>query len=143
VRAVNRTYDVRLAGEATIDGKPCWHLTLAPLGNPGTYRLRDLWVDEATYQTRQLVTQGNFTAKETGAGKWTVSYTQSGDSWLLSREISNGPVNDGTGHFDTVTVEFLEVASDRFDTLDFGISGATKDDEVIEPPESVPQNVKP
>jgi len=139
VRAVRRIYDVRLAGEETIDGSACWHLTLKPLGNPGTYRLRDLWVDEATYQTRQLVTDGNFTGKETGSGRWTVSYAHSGDAWYLSREVSNGSVSDGTGRFDSVSVEFLDVAPDRFETLDFGISGATKDVEVIEPPEFVPQ----
>jgi hypothetical protein len=139
VRAVRRTYDVRLAGETTIDGSLCWHLSLTPLGNPGTYRLRDLWVDEATYQTRQLVTDGNFTGKETGSGKWTVSYAQSGAWWFLSREVSQSPVRDGTGHFDSVSVDFLDVAADRFETLDFGISGSTKDVEVTEPAEHLPQ----
>jgi hypothetical protein len=34
VRAIARTYDVRLAGEESVDGSACWHLTLRPLGNP-------------------------------------------------------------------------------------------------------------
>jgi hypothetical protein len=135
VRAVRRTYDVRLAGEATIDGSPCWHLTLSPLGNPGTYRLRDLWVDEGTYQTRQLVTDGNFTGKETGSGKWVVSYAQSGDRWFLAREVSEQLVHDGTGRYDSISVEFLDVVPDRFETLDFGVSGSKDDVEVTEPPE--------
>jgi len=135
VRAVRRTYDVRLGGEATVDGSPCWHLTLTPLGNPGTYRLRDLWVDEASYQTRQLVTDGNFTGKETGSGRWTVAYAQAGDRWFLAREVSNEPVHDGTGRYDSVSIEFLDVVPDRFETLDFGISGSTTDVEVTEPPE--------
>ncbi len=94
VRAVSRTYDVRLAGEENVDDSACWHLMLHPLGNPGTYRVRDLWVDEQSYETRKLVTDGNFTLKETGTGLWTVTYAKSGDSWYITSEISQGPVSE-------------------------------------------------
>jgi len=137
VRATSRYYDVRLAGEERIDGYPCFHLTLAPLGNPGRYRLRDLWVDESNYQTRRLVTDGNFTAKETGSGKWTVSYKQLGDAWYLSDELSQGSVADGAGTFDHVDVQFFNVVADPHDNLDFGISSATKDAELVEPPDTL------
>jgi hypothetical protein len=140
VRAVARVYDVRLAGEERIDGYPCFHLTLAPLGNPGRYRLRDLWVDETNYQTRQLVTDGNFTSKETGSGKWTVSYKQSGDAWYLSDEISQDPITDGGTKYDHVDVQFFNVVADPHDNLDFGLSSGVssdgKDADVIEPPDT-------
>lgn len=135
VRAVARTYDVRLAGEEEVDGKPCWHLTLLPLGNPGTYRVRDLWVDESSYQTRRLVTHGNFTGKQTASSDWTVSYVQSGDSWYLSSESSKEPVNDALGRFERVAVQFVDVAADPHENLAFGISGSAKDVELVEPPE--------
>jgi len=133
VRAVARKYDVRLADDESVDGYPCWHLKLTPLGNPGTYRLRDLWVDKSSYQTRRLVTDGNFTGKETGSGRWTVSYVQDGDAWYLSTEISEQPVSDETGRFDRVAVEFVNVIADPHEILDFGISGSTKDIELEEP----------
>ena len=137
VRATARVYDVRIAGEERIDGYPCFHLTLAPLGNPGRYRLRDLWVDETSYQTRQLVTDGNFTLKETGSGKWTVSYKQTGDAWYLSDELSHDAVTDGTGTFDHVDVQFFNVTADPHDNLDFGISSAPTETLVTEPPETL------
>ena len=130
-----RVYDVRLAGEEHIDGYPCFHLTLAPLGNPGRYRLRDLWVDETSYQTRQLVTDGNFTLKETGAGKWTVTYKQLGDAWYLSDELSQNPVDDVTGTFTHVDVQFFNVVADPHENLDFGISSDANDKQVLEPPD--------
>lgn len=133
VRAYARTYDVRIVGEEPIDGNACWHLTLVPLGNPGRYRLRDLWVDESSYQTRRLVTDGNFTGKETGSGKWTVTYAQLRDAWYLDTEISQGPVYDATGTFQRVTVQFVNVAADPHENLDFGLSGSTHDIEVVEP----------
>jgi hypothetical protein len=70
-------------------------------------------------QTRQLVTDGNFTLKETGSGKWTVSYKQIGDAWYLADELSQGSVDDGTGTFEHVDVQFFN------------------DTEVTEPPDSL------
>jgi hypothetical protein len=137
-RAVSRKYDVRLAGEESVDGSACWHLTLRPLGNRGTYRVRDLWVDEQSYQTRKLVTDGNFTRKETGSGLWTVSYVQSGDAWYLASEISQGPVSVDTGRYDRVAVEFVGVRADPHENLDFGLAGSAEDDVVVEPDDSAP-----
>jgi hypothetical protein len=133
VRAVLRTYDVRLAGQESVDGNACWHLTLRPLGNPGTYRVRDLWVDEQSYQTRKLVTDGNFTRKETGSGLWTVTYVRSGDAWYLENEVSQGPVDDDTGRYDHIAVQFVGPAADPHENLDFGLAGSSDNDLVVEP----------
>jgi hypothetical protein len=138
VRAVSRTYDVRLAGEEDVDGSACWHLTLRPLGNPGTYRVRDLWVDEQSYQTRKLVTDGNFTRKETGSGRWTVAYVQSGDAWYLDNEVSQGPFSDDSGSYEHIAVQFLGVAADPHENLDFGLAGSSQNDLIVEPDDSLP-----
>jgi hypothetical protein len=138
VRAESRTYDVHLAGEESVDGSLCWHLTLRPLGNPGTYRVRDLWVDEDSYQTRKLVTDGNFTRKETGAGRWTVTYAQSGDAWYLKNEISERPFGDAAGQYDHVAVQFLDVAADPHENLDFGLAGSAQNDLIVEPDDPLP-----
>lgn len=137
VLAVSRTYDVRLAGEESVDDSACWHLTLRPLGNPGTYRVRDLWVDEQSYQTRKLVTDGNFTRKETGSGLWTVTYVHSGDAWYLENEVSQGPVSDDV-RYDQVAVQFVGVAADPHENLDFGLAGSSQNDVVVEPGDFVP-----
>jgi hypothetical protein len=133
VTAVHRNYDVRLAGEETVAGRLCWHLALKPLGNPGTYRVRDLYVEEATDQTVRLRTDGNFTAKETGSGLWTVDYAQSDGSWYLTNETSDGPVDTDAGHFDKVAVQFVDVRSDVGENLDFGLSGSDDVPVLIEP----------
>ena len=44
-------------------------------------------------------------------------------------------MHDGTGRYDSISVEFLDVVPDRFETLDFGVSGSKDDVEVTEPPE--------
>jgi hypothetical protein len=133
VSAVRRNYDVRLAGEETIDGRACWHLTLKPLGNPGTYRVRDLYVDEATNQTVRLKTDGNFTLHATGSGLWTVDYALIDGSWYISDEQSDGPVENDAGHFDRVDVKFVDIKPDVRENLDFGIGGDS-DVPVVEEP---------
>jgi hypothetical protein len=138
VRAESRTYDVRLVGEESVDGNPCWHLALRPLGNPGTYRVRDLWVDEQSYQTRKLVTDGNFTRKETGSGLWTVTYVQSGDAWYLENEVSQRPFDDAAGRYDHIAVQFVGVTADAHENLDFGLAGSTQNDLIVEPEDPVP-----
>jgi hypothetical protein len=133
VTAVKRNYDVRLAGEETIDGRACWHLTLKPLGNPGTYRVRELYVEEATNQTVRLRTDGNFTAKATGSGSWTVNYAELDGSWYLADETSDGPVASDDGDFDKVEVRFVDIRSDVRENLDFGVPGVEDAQPLVEP----------
>ncbi len=124
VTARKRNYEAHLAGEETIDGHPCRHLTLVPLGNPGTYRVRDVYVDETSDQIVRLRTDGNFGAKETGKGFWTVTFAESDGTWYLSDESSEGPVDTDAGSFDRIDVRFVDVTSDLHENLDFGLSGA-------------------
>lgn len=52
VRALH--YTVTLDGEQAVDDHACYHLLLAPIGNPDYYPLRAIWVDEITYDARKL-----------------------------------------------------------------------------------------
>ena len=135
VSASARNYDVRLVAEESVDGTVCWHLRLRPLGNPGKYRLRDLWVEEKSYQTIRLRTDGNFTAKETGSGIWSVAYTQIDGSWYITSEVSNGPVDCADGVYDHIAVQFTNIAADPHEVLDFEVGGTTDETELVEPPQ--------
>jgi hypothetical protein len=62
VTAVDRAYDITLAGTETVRGYTCWHLRLRPLRDPQQYRLRELWIDEASYEVVRLVYAQPFNA---------------------------------------------------------------------------------
>jgi len=134
VSVAKRNYDVRYAGEETVGDRACYHLTLKPLGNPGTYRIRDLYVEETSNQIVRLRTDGNFTSKTTGSGLWTVDYAQIGDSWYLADEAFDGPVDTDAGHFDRLDVRFVDAASDLHENLDFGLSKFDEIPPLEEPP---------
>jgi len=54
VRAVDRAYDISLAGVTTIGAHSVYHLRLRPLRNPQQFPLRELWVDTSTYDVVRL-----------------------------------------------------------------------------------------
>ncbi len=54
VVSVGRAYDAILAGVETIEGRPAYHLTLRPLGDPQRLPLRDLWVDTQSFEVDAL-----------------------------------------------------------------------------------------
>jgi hypothetical protein len=66
VTSVAQVYDIQLVGEETIDGHLCYHLKLRPLLDPYEYPLRDLWVDESTYNIVALTYAWNFGNNHSG-----------------------------------------------------------------------------
>ena len=54
VTANSHAYDIALVGEESVEGWRCYHLRMRPRLDPDRYPLRDLWVDEATFQLVQL-----------------------------------------------------------------------------------------
>jgi hypothetical protein len=54
VAAVDRAYEITLAGTDTVGTRHCYHLRLRPLRDPQSYPLRDLWVDTTTYDIVRL-----------------------------------------------------------------------------------------
>lgn len=67
VTAKGHVYDVALAGEERIDGRPCYHLTFHPEIAPDRYPLRDVWVDESTFEVVQLTYERPYDEEHTHA----------------------------------------------------------------------------
>jgi hypothetical protein len=54
VTAVDRAYEITLAGTEAIGACTCYHLHLRPLRDPQSYPLRELWVDTTSYDVVRL-----------------------------------------------------------------------------------------
>lgn len=100
-------YRIVLAGIENVGGHADYHLALTPLREPQRYRLRDVWVDEATYATDRLRVAGNFLGGGTASVPWTVDFSQHGGAQYIAQETSDEPINDW---FDRITVSFEDVA---------------------------------
>ena len=62
VSAVDRAYDITLAGIETVGERRCYHLRLRPLRDPTTYPLRDLWIDATSDDVVRLTYAQPFNA---------------------------------------------------------------------------------
>jgi hypothetical protein len=67
VTANSHAYDIALAGDESIDGRHCYHLTLHPRADPQRYPLRELWVEESSSQVVQLTYARPYVERDTWA----------------------------------------------------------------------------
>ncbi len=71
VTANSHAYDIALAGEENIAGRRSYHLKLHPRAEPERYPLRDLWVEESTFEVVALTYARPYDERDTWAS---VSY---------------------------------------------------------------------
>ncbi len=103
----SRAYTIAMNGIEPVDGHDCYHLALQPNRDPQKLRLREVWVDTQSYQTRQILTAGNFTG--TGA-RWLVHFVEIGGAMYIGSESALGSVGVGPHRYDKATVAFEEIA---------------------------------
>ncbi len=109
VVAHNRDYAITYLDAETIDGHPCYHLALRPQRDPKRFRIRQAWIDEATYATWQLVDALNFRG---GAGTrvpWTIHFSDVDGAHYISEEDANAPMARRGEIFSNVAVRFEDV----------------------------------
>jgi len=95
VEANTRDYQIELAGMEHIANAPALHLTLTPLREPESNRLRDLWVDPTTYRTVQLNVQGLLGGKPYDGVEWTVHYVLLGGRNYVQQIVADAPLHFG------------------------------------------------
>jgi hypothetical protein len=99
VEAVARDYRIALAGTEHLRYGDAYHLTLQPLRDPHTYRLRDLWIATDSYATVQLSLAGLFDGKPYADARWTVTYTPLGGRWYVQQIRTDETLRFGLDRF--------------------------------------------
>lgn len=107
VVSAQRDYRITYDGIEPIDGTPCYHLSLRPVHPSDQLRLRELWVDQATFAIRRIQTDGNF---ENDRYPWTIDVaTIDGAEYLVSEQTKR-PVSDGPHTYQSAEVSFQGMA---------------------------------
>lgn len=109
VAVAHRRYAIALQGTEPLDGHVDYHLTLRPLANPGMYRLRDMWVDTATFVTDRVVTDGNFTAAALGGVRWRTDFVQIAGAPFISSETALSGFTLERRSYDSATVAINDI----------------------------------
>ncbi|HLJ83762.1 MAG TPA: hypothetical protein VKT51_06295 [Candidatus Eremiobacteraceae bacterium] len=99
VTATARYYTATLVGEEQCDAGPCWHLALTPVEDPGEYRVRGMWVDEASFEPERLTVAGIFNGCSATTANWDVRYMNFHGQWLLREETTTSSLRAGGGIF--------------------------------------------
>lgn len=102
-----RRYTITLAGMDTLNGAQCYHLVLKPNFDPARLRLRDVWVDAQTYETRQLISSGNFTGS---AVPWLITFADVDGSQYIASETALAPVGVGDHRYEHASIAFQAIA---------------------------------
>jgi len=124
-----QTYTIRLAGIDAIDGHDCYHLLMQPVRNSPDLRLREVWVDTQTFQTRRLVNAGNFTGSNV---PWLITFDDAGGALYISSETALVPIAFGEHRYERASISFESITQTvRTDRL--GSWFVTSENVVTEP----------
>jgi hypothetical protein len=101
-----RRYTITLAGIDTLAGGECYHLLLQPNYDPQKLRLREVWVDTHTYETRQLISAGNFSSSKV---PWLITFDDAGGAQYIASETALAPVGVGDHQYEHASVSFESI----------------------------------
>lgn len=130
VTGYHRRYIVTLDGIENVDGRACYHLSLKPNDPSPKLRLRELWIDAQTYETRKLVSSANFTGS---AVPWAITFDDVNGALYIASEAALAPVGVGDHRYEQASVSFENIAPS--DTPPTGVNGwfVTKENIMTEP----------
>lgn len=101
-----RRYNITLDGIENIDGHDCYHLSLRPAYRSTKLRLRELWIDTQTYETRKLVSAANFTGSRV---PWLITFDELGGVLYIANESAMAPVGVGDHRYEQASVSFENI----------------------------------
>ena len=132
VYAQNREYAITLLDNETIDGHACYHLALKPLRDPGKYRIREAWIDEASFAPWQLKDSTNFISGPATMVPWTIRFADIDGEHYIKKETADAPMSVRGEIYTQAAIRFEQVASAaKLQRIDLGVDSG----ETIEEPE--------
>ena len=116
-----RRYTITLAGIEPVQGSDCYHLLLQPNLDPQKLRLREVWVDTQTFQTRQIISADNFTGSHV---PWRITFDDRSGVPYISSETALAPVGFADHRYQHAVVSFEAISEAQRPTrpLDFFVT---------------------
>ncbi len=136
VTGFQHRYIVTMAGTDNVGGHECYHLLLKPAYDSPRLRLRELWIDTQTYETRKLVSASNFTGS---AVPWTVTFADLNGALYIAEESAAAPVGVGDHRYERASVTFDAITASDHPPSDLSSWFVTKEDIMSEPDAPGPQ----
>lgn len=128
------THDYRVRLINTLDGGKTYHLGLEPTHDPSRLRLREMWVDAATFLTRRIFISANFTQSPYTSVPWVIDFTHVDGADYIAKETAEAPLD----FVDSVSVPNLTIAFEDLKLLpalpQYGAVGANDSTSAVTEP---------
>ena len=109
VNAYDRPYHISMLGTASINGHDCYHLSLNPERDASRYRIREAWIDRATFAPWRIVNASNFRSGIASDIGWTIDFADVNGAHYIAQERANGLIGDEDHRFSSVAVTFEDI----------------------------------
>jgi len=110
IETVARDYRATLADTQTEDGVRVEHLTLVPTHDPDRLRLRDIWLNAATFEPLRLQLSANFDRAPANRVPWMVWLRKVDGGIIIDHEEAQAPLDYGfDGDLGHATIAFTDV----------------------------------
>ena len=106
VYSTEHTYSIALLGSELVAGHDCYHLAFTPERDPSRYRIREAWIDHASFAPWKLVDASNFRNGAANTVSWTIDFADVNGAHYISRERANTPITQGGTTFSSAVVSF-------------------------------------
>jgi hypothetical protein len=103
------THDYTVHLLDTPDGGKTYHLGLEPTHDPGRLRLRQMWVNAATFVTRSILISGNFNKGPYDSVPWLIEFTRIGGADYITKETAEAPLDFDDTSLPNVTIAFEDL----------------------------------
>jgi len=103
-RSVARSYDISFAPNEL--PWPEYHLLFRPLIDPRRDRVREMWVDSASYTVDRIVTAGNFTEGPSPGVRWITTFCLVDGVQYIRSEEALAPLRQRGAAYENATLEF-------------------------------------
>ncbi len=103
-------YDVALDGTVNCKGHTDYHLSLVPRREPHRYRLRDIWINTATYQIDQIRSAGNFVDGGTSSVPWLIAFQAINGVEYIETERTERPISHW---YDAICISFEQISASK------------------------------
>ena len=106
-------YHISLLGTDFVNGHDCYHLSLNPERDASKYRIREAWIDRATFAPWRIINATNFRAGIASSVGWTIDFADVNGAHYISQERANGTIESDDHRFGSVAVTFENIHERR------------------------------
>ncbi len=105
-----RPYIIRYVGREFIRGIDCDHLAFLPTHDPGTNRLREVWIDHTTHRSVRAIVGLNFVHCLGTQIPWRTDFRMAGGALYVSSEPALAPVHVESASIQTHTYSSASIS---------------------------------